>query len=67
MELNIADRIKEQEEIEEYPLKIQDAIRNRQVVAVSDASMDRNLLATHWIITMLENNIGIESSIKNNK
>ena len=40
---------------------------SRCEVAASDASKERNLLATHQIITNLQNNIEIEDRVENKK
>ena len=43
-----------------HPPELEDAIRNGQAVAAIDASIDGNLMATHWLTTSLENQMKIE-------
>ena len=46
-----------------FSAKIEDAIMNWRVVAVSDASMERYILATHWILMNSNNSTRTESRV----
>ena len=49
------------------PFKLEDAIRNGQVVAATDDSMDGNLMVTHWIVTSFEHRTKIEGGVESTK
>ena len=51
----------------EHPLELEDAIRNGQVVVATDASMDGNLMPTHWLVASFENQIKIEGGVETTK
>ena len=46
-----------------HPSELEDAIRNGQAVAAIEASIDENLMATHWLTTSLENQMKIEGGV----
>ena len=54
------------EENDSFPVEIQEAIRNRRAVAASDASINERCMATHWIITTLDQNSVMEGGVESN-
>ena len=47
-----------------HPPELEDSIRNGWTVADTDASMNGNLMATHWLTTSFENQIKIEGGVE---
>ena len=48
----------------QHPIELKDAIRSGRAVAATDTSMDGNLMASHWMLTSLENQLIIEGGVK---
>ena len=63
-ETNIAPSNEEEILCNPHPTELEDAIRSRRVVAATDVPMDRNLMASHWMLKSLENQIRIEGGVE---
>ena len=52
---------------EHFPIEIEDAIRNRRVVAVVNASVDEWYMAESWVIASLDNKMRCHNNIYSTK